>query len=181
MTTEIIRDKDRWDKFVDESPYGTIFHKWDFLKILEKYSGYRLLTYGVYNGNQLICVFPLFLRSYMGLKLLFSPPPSINMPYLGFLMSPMYDSVKQKRKESYLDEVVREISAEIKKLSTNYVSTITAPGFRDIRPFKWHDYETTSATTTSSTWRGLWTISGLASTTTCKEEHKEQRPAPDGN
>jgi len=164
MTTEIIRDKDRWDKFVDESPYGTIFHKWDFLKILEKYSGYRLLTYGVYNGNQLICVFPLFLRSYMGLKLLFSPPPSINMPYLGFLMSPMYDSVKQKRKESYLDEVVREISAEIKKLSTNYVSTITAPGFRDIRPFKWHDYETTSATTTSSTWRGLWTISGLAST-----------------
>lgn len=142
MSTEIIQDKDLWDKFVDESPYGTIFHKWEFLKILEKYSGYRLLTYGVYNGNQLICVFPLYFRAYRGLKLVFSPPPSINMPYLGFLMGPMYDSVKQKRKESYLEEMVREISAEIEKLSTNYVSAITVPGFQDIRPFKWHDYAT---------------------------------------
>lgn len=51
MTVTMINDKDLWDRFVDESPYGLLFHKWDFLHIIEKHTGYQLLPYGVYKGN----------------------------------------------------------------------------------------------------------------------------------
>lgn len=140
MPVELINDRILWDRFIDESPYGSIFHKWDFLKIVEKYTGYKLLTYGIYRGNELVCVFPLYYRVYMGLKLVFSPPPQSCLPYLGFVMGPQYDALRQKRRESYLEDMVAGIDSEISTLSPNYVSLSTVPGWQDIRPFKWNGY-----------------------------------------
>lgn len=140
MTVRVITDKKLWDKFIDDSPYGLLFHKWDFLKTIEKHTGYKLMTYGVYKGTELICVFPLFMRKYMGMKMVFSPPPRTGVPNLGFVMNNMYDSVRQSRKESYLDTVVDEINGEINKFSPNYVSIVMTPKFNDIRPFKWSRY-----------------------------------------
>ncbi len=140
MTVKLIEDGAIWDKFLDETPHGTIFHRWQMLKIVEKYSGYRLLPYGIYRGAELICVFPLYLRKYGGMKLVFSPPPQTLIPYLSFVMGPTYGKLKQKRKEAYLAEVASEITGEIKKLSPNYVKLLTEPCFDDIRPFQWQKY-----------------------------------------
>jgi hypothetical protein len=41
MAVQIIKDKELWNTFVDESPYGLLFHKWDFLNIMEKYARAR--------------------------------------------------------------------------------------------------------------------------------------------
>lgn len=141
MSIKAISDKATWDKFVDESPYGLIFHKWDFLKIVEKHSDCSLIPYGVYKGDKLICLFPLFVKTYMGKKFVFSPPPRTGIPCLGFLMSEIYDTVKQSRKESYLDNAIEEVSDELKKLSPSYVSIATVHRFTDIRPFKWKGYD----------------------------------------
>jgi hypothetical protein len=140
MSARIITDKDQWDKFVDNSPYGLLFHKWDFLKIVEKHSGFTLLPYGAYKGSELICIFPVFMKKRMGMTLVFSPPPRTGVPYLGFVMSPMYDRVRQRRRESYLNGAIEDIREEINKLSPNYISIITVPGFDDIRPFQWSGY-----------------------------------------
>jgi hypothetical protein len=140
MTVKAITDKALWDKFVDDSPYGMLFHKWDFLKTIEKHTGDTLLPYGVYKGDELICIFPLFLRKYMGMKMIFSPPPRTGVPNLGFVMSGTYDSLKQRRKESYINTAMDEIDQEIKKPSPNYISIATVTKFNDIRPFKWHEY-----------------------------------------
>ncbi len=115
ITTRLIQDGPAWDRFLDEAPYGTIFHRWRFLKIIEKYSPYTLLPYGIYRGNELICLFPLYFRTYRGLKLVFSPPPQTLVPYLGLVMGGTYGGLKQKRKEAYLAEVVRAITAEMGK------------------------------------------------------------------
>lgn len=138
MSIELIGDKDIWDKFVDESPYGLLFHKWDFLSIIERHTNYKLLSYGIYKGDELIAILPLFFRRYKGLKTIFSPPPQTGIPCLGFLMNHKYDILKQRRKESYLNNMVDEIDGEIKKFSPNYVSIST--NFLDLRQFKWNNY-----------------------------------------
>ncbi|OPY27128.1 MAG: hypothetical protein A4E28_02148 [Methanocella sp. PtaU1.Bin125] len=140
MTVRLIEDGAVWDRFLDETPYGSIFHRWRMLKIVEKYSDYKLLPYGVYRGAELICVFPLFFRAYRGMKLVFSRPPQSLLPYLGFVMGPTYPGLKQKRKEAYLSEVAAGITAEIRRLSPNFVTLQTEPCFEDIRPFLWQDY-----------------------------------------
>jgi lipid II:glycine glycyltransferase (peptidoglycan interpeptide bridge formation enzyme) len=140
MVVELIKDKELWDEFVDKSPYGLLFHKWDFLKIMEKYSDYKLLPYGIYKGETLICICPLFYKKIKGLKMVFSPPPQTGVPYLGFVMNSIYNTSKSRKKEGYLNIVADEINEEIKKISPNYVSISTVPNFLDIRPFKWNGY-----------------------------------------
>ncbi|MGA9141109.1 MAG: GNAT family N-acetyltransferase [Methanocella sp.] len=142
MTAGIIDDKSLWDGFVDKSPYGLLFHKWDFLKIMEKYSGMQLLPYGIYKGNELICLFPLFFRRANGLKMLYSPPILLltYIPYLGFVMCEAYDELRQLKKEHYLDLVVADFQAEIARLSPNVVSIYTAPRLTDVRSFLWGGY-----------------------------------------
>jgi hypothetical protein len=141
MTLTIVEDKSVWDSFIDASQSGTLFHKWDFLKIIEKYSGCKLFRYGFYKGNKLTCVFPVLYKTKMTLTMAFSPPPGTGIPYLGPVMGHVYDSAKQHKKEVYLNSIVEEIGAEFKKYSINYVAIRTVPGFLDSRAFIWKDYD----------------------------------------
>lgn len=141
MGINLVTNQNQWDRFIDDSSQGLLYHKWDFLKLVEKYTGYELLPYGIYKGEQLISVFPLFFKKIMGVKLLFSPPPQSGIPYLGLVMDRHYDSIKQDKKESYLNLVVQEIDAEINKIAPNYFSVTLVPGFMDIRPFQWLSYK----------------------------------------
>ncbi len=141
MVVKLMEDKEIWDRHVENSPYGTLFHKWDFLKIIEKYSGYTLYPYGVYRGEELICLFPFYIKNLMGLKMVFSPPPNMAVPSLGFVMGSTYDKLKQRRKETYVNDVTDELEVEIKKFHPNVVNISTVNGFIDVRPFKWNGYD----------------------------------------
>lgn len=140
MVIEIINDKELWDKFVDESQYGLLFHKWNFLKIIEKHSNYKLLSYGIYKGDELVSIFPLFIKKFHALKLIFSPPPKTGVPYLGFLTNKKFYSSKQDIKENYLNIVADEFNNEILKHSPNYIYISMPPNFLDIRSFKWNNF-----------------------------------------
>lgn len=141
MAVTTITDKALWDKFIDESPFGLLFHKWDFLHIIEKHTGYQLLPYGIYKGDLLIAVFPLFYKKIMGLKTLFSPPPMSSVPSLGFVMYRDYDSLRQDRKEVLLNIVAEDINIEIENLLPNYVFISPDKSNIDPRPFIWRGYE----------------------------------------
>lgn len=143
MTVMIIDDKQRWDEFIDRSPYGLLFHKWDFLKIMEKHTGYRLLPYGVYKGEEQICAFPFFYKKIKGVKLLYSPTQQslTYVPYLGPVLFDRYDELKQRRKEAFMNMIVDEVNEELSRLSPNYLSIALVPGFIDVRPFKWSGYD----------------------------------------
>jgi len=94
MTIVTLQHKDLWDDLVDRSHHGLIFHKWDFLKIVEKHSGYRLMPLGVYKGDKLTCIFPIFCSREMGMKMVLSPTPHACIPYPGPVMGPMYDGLR---------------------------------------------------------------------------------------
>lgn len=140
MTIKLIEDKDVWDGFIDQSSYGLLFHKWNFLKIVEKHTNCKLLSYGIYNGNTLICIFPLFIKKFKGVKTVFSPPLNTRIPWLGPVMSQEFDILKQNKKETYLNIVSEELNKEIKKISPNYVRISLVQNFLDIRPFQWSNY-----------------------------------------
>lgn len=140
MAVKLMDNKDVWDKFIDESPYGTLFHKWDFLKIMEKHSNHTLYPYAIYRGDELVCLFPLFIRRYMGVNMVFSPPPNMAVPRLGFVMSAIYDKLKQRRKETYINDVIDEMEQELKKIKANFILISTVNGFKDVRPLKWSGY-----------------------------------------
>ena len=137
----MIEDDATWDGLVDESPWGSIFHRRAMLRIVERHSGYRLLPFGVYRSEELISIFPVFYRKGVALASVFAPPPRSCVPYLGPVMSAASLRAKPSTRESYLQMAVAEVDAEIRKLAPNYVHIQLPPGHFDIRPFKWHDYD----------------------------------------
>lgn len=142
MSIKIIEDHGIWDSFVDSCPDKLLFFSWDFLKIIEKHSGYKLLPYGIYDDKKktIVSVFPLFFNKKFGMKFLFSQPPSSCIPYIGFLVAPEFYSLKQRQKESYLGRVVKEIMGEMRNISPNYISLSLGPHVQDVRQFRWNDF-----------------------------------------
>ena len=143
MAVEIINDKALWDRFIEESPYGMLFHRWDFLKIVEKHTGYDLHMYGIYDGEELIGVFPIFYKKTKGVKLIYSPPQGTlaYVPYMGLVMGPAYDCFDQRKKESCIATVWGDIGRSLKKLSPNFTSMTLVRQMNDIRPYEWDGYD----------------------------------------
>lgn len=143
MSIDIIDDKALWDGFIEESPQGMLFHRWDFLKIIEKYTHYRLLPYGIYDGRELACVMPMFYKNTKGIKMAYSPPQGTlaYIPYLGPVMSGACESLTQYQKEERFGLVWRDIRRELKKLSPNFTSMMLVRDVDDIRPFVWDGYD----------------------------------------
>jgi hypothetical protein len=141
MAVELLEDKGRWDQFVEASPEGSLFHKWDFLKTVERHSNYRLLPYCVYSGEELRCVFPFFIGRDRGLTYLGSPPPlHTQIWYLGPAFDLSVQALKAHARETIFQQVTGELCREIDKIAPNFVSFATVPNFIDVRFFKWKNF-----------------------------------------
>ncbi|MCK9277415.1 MAG: GNAT family N-acetyltransferase [Methanoculleus sp.] len=141
MALELVKDRELWDSFVDASPYGLLFHKWDYIAITGEHAGYRLLPYGVYRGEELVCLAPLYLRNTRGIKTLFSPPPmQAVIPYQGLIPARGFDTLKQGKKEAVMDLIADDLSREIDAISPHYLSLVLVPGLVDVRQFLWRGY-----------------------------------------
>lgn len=149
MSMHLIDDKKEWDRFVDSSPQGMLFHKWDYLETMAEFTGYSLERHGIYNGDKLIALFPIFSKSSFGLKTLFSPPPQTGVPYLGFIMGREYNSLKQDKKEKQLSIVGDCFNKMVKERNFNYIFISLIPNFLDVREFKWNFYDTNMSYTYS--------------------------------
>lgn len=143
MEIKILDDKDSslWDAIVDDSPIGTIFHKWEWLRIAEKHSRSRLYPIIGLRGNRPVGVFPLFyLRRWM-LKAVFSGGLGGLMPTLGPIIID-YDEIQQHKLEHIYREFQGQVDDFIKsELHPNYIYIITSPGLLDVRPFVWSNYQ----------------------------------------
>jgi Acetyltransferase (GNAT) domain len=142
MVVELLEDKKRWDQFVETSPQGLLFHKWDFLKTVERHSKYRFLPYCVYSGDQPVCIFPFFItRDRFGMTYMVSPPPiDTQIWYLGPAFDPSVQALKATVKEKTFDDVIGELRREIDKIAPNFVCFMTVPNFLDVRSFMWNKY-----------------------------------------
>ena len=97
-----------WDGCVVSSPHGTIFHTWQWLRLIEKQSSTKLLPILIYKGTVLIALYPVFLQKRYFYTLALSPPFGAYMVYLGPVIID-YESSKQDNKENLFIQIQQEV------------------------------------------------------------------------
>jgi hypothetical protein len=133
-------DAKEWDTIISQSPDGTFFHQWKWLKIAEKHTGMKLYPLIGIKDNIPIGLFPLFFQKKGPVRLVFSPPPHAAIFYLGPIIIG-YDSLKQQKKEKNYHEFQNSVEHFIiHDLEANYISIILPPYLQDLRPFVWSGY-----------------------------------------
>jgi lipid II:glycine glycyltransferase (peptidoglycan interpeptide bridge formation enzyme) len=129
-----------WDEIINHTINGTLFHSWEWLKIIEKYSDSQLIPLVFYDSDDDIPfgAIPLFFVKKMGLKLIFSPPPATGITLGPVLVKKGY---KQYRFEMAYQDFANSIDEFLKKINPNYYFIITSPGLLDVRPFLWNNFD----------------------------------------
>lgn len=133
-------DAEEWNAINSDSPHGTLFHSWNWLKIAEKHTGMKLYPiFGMKNGEPL-GIFPLFFQKRGPVRMVFSPPPHAALFYLGPVLSGC-NSLKQEKRENIYNEFQNSVENFIThELKANYVSISLPPDLQDPRPFIWSGY-----------------------------------------
>lgn len=117
-----------WDKFVEESPQGTIFSKHNYLK----FSDINFKLFLIYKGNQIKAGFVLTFDDNLNVKL------DEFVIYGGIMFT--IDSTQKKTKAiSERFEITNFIIDYLTK-SYNAIEMSLSPFFEDVRPFLWYNY-----------------------------------------
>ncbi len=133
-------DSKNWDKIVENSPHGTIFHNWKWLKIVEKHTKTEFYPLIALKGNNILGIFPFFHKKTF-FNSLFSPPPHAMIPYLGPVIVD-YENAAQDKKESRLIEFQTSIDEFISQnIKPKYLMIMPTPFLIDSRPFEWAGYQ----------------------------------------
>jgi hypothetical protein len=142
MAARLIDDPVQWDRFVEDSADSTLFHKWGFLELMERYTGYKMLPYGIFLEDDMVAAIPFFLNSEYGLKLLYSPPPTsmVYVHYLGLATAPWIKELRQREREEVWKYIIGELGRMVGHMSPNYVTISLMPGM-DARPFIWSRFD----------------------------------------
>ncbi|HOX34155.1 MAG TPA: GNAT family N-acetyltransferase [Methanoregulaceae archaeon] len=143
-------DKESWDSFVRESGYGTFFHTWDWLKIMERYSfkylfrkktPSKLHTVAVIDKSGIVGICPLFSYDAPFVRIVASPAFAVENHYLGPVLRTSPGLLPENQQLLTLD-FIKEIDDYLRKtFQPQYILFHTSPGFADMRPFVWSGYE----------------------------------------
>lgn len=79
---------DEWEQCASRT--GTIFHTLDWLEMLERTQGGRLLKVGAYASGRLVGILPLFVKRFFALRVGASPLVVEDTPYLGLACEEPY-------------------------------------------------------------------------------------------
>jgi len=161
ITLESTHDSTQWDTLLAKTSYGTIFHTWKWLKIVEKHTKTKLYPLIGFKGTNPICLLPIFYQKKGFLKLVLSPPTGAGVLYLGPLIID-YENMKQGKRESTLFEFLKAADKFFfSGLNANYVKIRSPPGLLDSRQFLWAGYIVNPAYTfTLDLTKSLDTIKG---------------------
>jgi len=138
-------EKDLWKEIVARSLHTHLFHTWEWLKLAEKYTGFKLYPILILKGEEPIGIYPVFFKKKKIFKLAFSPPPYTGMSYLGPAVVG-YESLKEIKKLDYLHNIVKMADNFIfSELKVSYFLSSLSPKLIDVRPYKWLGYEINTA------------------------------------
>ncbi|MFC2162155.1 GNAT family N-acetyltransferase [Candidatus Altiarchaeota archaeon] len=136
-------DAQRWDELVARSPHGTIFHNWQFLKTVEKYSGTKLYPIMGLVKDEVEALLPIYSGKKSIFRMASSPPPWMAVPYLGPLIIG-YGSTHQHEVEKYYYGFQEKVDEFLEKeVKPHYTVIATPPGLEDVRPYTWNGYTPT--------------------------------------
>ncbi len=134
-------DIEKWNSAVASSSHGTLFHTWEWLKIVQNHTSSVLYPLMAYRGENLVGIYPVFIQKKGFFNIAFSPLPKAYLLYLGPVILD-YDNLKQNKKESTFMQLQEEIDRFLFiELKCKYVRIRSSPGLFDSRPFIWGGYQ----------------------------------------
>lgn len=126
-----VSEHNAWDKFVENSPQGTLFHKSYWLRALDK----EFRIYGYFKGEELFAGLPLVCGvSRLGFK--YSSHPLLT-PYLGVIFKE--SEAKYVTRISNEKGMSRAIAARMKEDFDSIHFNFT-PSSTDLQPFIWEGF-----------------------------------------
>jgi predicted N-acyltransferase len=137
ITLEINPKIKDWDELATSA---TIFHTWKYLKIVEKNTGTKLLPILARNGEELLGIFPVFLKKILWFNFIFSPPPGSVLPYLGpvIRLKHLPSSKQESLYFAFCQKVNFFIEEKFKPIYTFYSFT---ENVIDTRPWIWRHHQ----------------------------------------
>ena len=132
LEIRINEDPEVWDRFVCNSPQGTVFMLFDFIIGLSIH--YELVT--LYDGDEIVAVTVVFLNN----ENMPQESPNMFMLYQGIILKD-YQSLEI---HSRTTREFRILTSFLEKLTSRYDQLSFCNSWRlsDIRPFQWHNYHT---------------------------------------
>jgi hypothetical protein len=134
-------DIDRWNRYVEQSPQGTAFHRLEVLRCLADHSGADLQLLVGRKGQEPVGLFPVFEFRRAGMSAALSPPPGLLVTYLGPALL-NFGKVKRRKAEKrhgrFVDQALEWIDEEI---DPRYTHVTTPVGYDDLRPYQWAGFE----------------------------------------
>lgn len=136
-------DRDQWDSYVEQSPYASLFHRYDALEVLSEHAEAPLHPLVGFKGQEPVGLFPVFEVSKGPLTAAFSPPPRLAVPFLGpalLNLGKLKQRKAERRHRRFVDGCLERVTEEI---GPRYTKFGLGCAYDDIRPFKWNDYRLT--------------------------------------
>jgi len=143
IEVERVESPAEWNALVDRSDQTTPFHRYEMLSVAAEHSGAELIPFVGVKGEEPIGIFPIYSLTKGLFRTAVSPPPELEVNYLGPAQLPA-NGAKQRKVErqqtQMVDAVFEALEAEI---DPHYVHVRTGDGYADIRPFLWNGFGAT--------------------------------------
>lgn len=138
-----VDDPGRWNELLTDTTHPTGFHHAAALDVLADHSGTTCHRLAGFKGEEPVGVFPVFTTRKGPATVAFSPPPNLKLPYLGPRLlerQPLKRRRRDKRNRRFVDACHEWLQREH---DPGFTAIRTAPGFDDVRPFLWQEYDAT--------------------------------------
>jgi lipid II:glycine glycyltransferase (peptidoglycan interpeptide bridge formation enzyme) len=129
---------DQWDRFVDQSPEGTIFHTSPWITTVAHFLNLQYAIIGVFYKDDLIggCCFYLYEKFHL---YKYGKSNVYLSPYGGIVFSPS-KSKDVRSTESKKHQIISLILEKIREMNLLSIQLTNSPGLLDIRPFSWQGW-----------------------------------------
>ena len=137
------RDPETWNDLVERSGQSTPFHRYEALEVIAAHSGTECYPFVGKKGQEPVGLFPVFSLSKGPFDLAVSPPPDLEISYLGpaqFEHNGMKQRKAERRHRRFIDAVFEAVTDA---LDPDYTHIRAGTEYPDPRPFIWREFETT--------------------------------------
>ncbi|WP_266075708.1 lipid II:glycine glycyltransferase FemX [Haladaptatus caseinilyticus] len=143
MTIEIteVEDENEWNQHVDRAEHTTPFHRYEALSHLARTADADKRLLVGYKGQEPVGLFPIFEATKGPFRMVYSPPPHLEVYYLGPVLL-NFEKLKQRKAErrhrTFIEQCLDWID---ERIAPDYIDVRTVDRHTDLRPFSWEGFD----------------------------------------
>jgi CelD/BcsL family acetyltransferase involved in cellulose biosynthesis len=143
IDVSVADDAEEWNRLVERSGQSTPFHRYEALEAMTEHSGADCYPFVGRKGQEPVGLFPVFQLQKGPITLAVSPPPDLEVSYLGparFQHNGMKQRKEERRHRRFVDAIFEAVDDHV---APNFTHIRAGTEYPDPRPFIWREFETT--------------------------------------